>query len=91
MTTTPMERIGGHLDTAAAAVLAELDAITDPVERQSAAREVLEALLPSVTQRVKAHRARTVAGLREGRTLAEVGRLLGGLSVARVDQILKGK
>lgn len=91
MTTTPLDRIRGRLETAVTAVLADLDAIKDPVERQSAARVVLEDLLPSVTQQVKTHRAGTVTGLREGRTLAEVGQLLGGLSTARVDQIIKGR
>lgn len=91
MTQTPMDRISGHLDTARDAVLAELDSIKDPVERQDAARDVLETLLPAVGQDVKANRARTVAELRQGRTLAQVGQLLGGLSIARVDQILKGK
>lgn len=91
MTTTPQDRIDSHLETAGAAVLAELDAITDPVARQAVARHVLENVIPSVVQDVKAHRGRTVAELRKGRTLAQVGELLGGLSVARVDQILKGK
>ncbi|MGW1149581.1 hypothetical protein ACWD6I_32360 [Streptomyces sp. NPDC002454] len=33
-------------------------------------------------------RAEAVAELREGRTLAAVGQLLGGISATRVDQIL---
>lgn len=88
---TALARIQKHLEDVAQAIGAELDTIADPIDRQDAAREVVQSLLPSVTQDVKAHRARTVAELREGRTLAQVGQLLGGLSVARVDQILKGK
>lgn len=91
MTTTPLDRIRGHLEAASAAVLAELDTIADPVARQDAARHVNEVLLPDVGQQVKAHRAGTVADLKATRTLAQVGKMLGGLSTARVDQILKGR
>jgi DNA-directed RNA polymerase sigma subunit (sigma70/sigma32) len=91
MDTTPQDRIRGHLEAARRAVLAELDAITDPVKREAAAREVITATLPELRSEVQAYRAGIVTGLREGRTLAEVGRMLGGLTAARVDQILKGK
>lgn len=86
-----MERIRGHLTAVSAAVLAELDTINDPVARQDAAREVNETLLPVLVAEVKMHRARTVGVLRDGRTLSQVGKLIGGKSAARVDQILKGK
>ena len=89
MTTSPTDRIREHLETARIAVLAELEATIDPVQRQEAAREVLETLLPSLGADVKALRARAVAELREGRSLAEVGQMLGGLSRGRVDQLLK--
>lgn len=52
-------------------------------------RQVAETLLPKPGQGVKATRASAVAELKEGRTLAKVGETLGGLSAARVDQILK--
>jgi hypothetical protein len=91
MDTTALNHIRGHLETASAAVLAALDAITDPVERQDTAREVVQILLPAVGQEVKAHRAGTVAQLQGTLTLTEVGELIGGLSAARVEQILKGK
>ncbi|MFF2168155.1 hypothetical protein ACFVWP_46995 [Streptomyces sp. NPDC058175] len=90
MTDTPMHRINGWLEAASSTVLSELDAIKDPLERQGAARDVLENLLPAIAREVKANRGRAVAELREGRTLAQVGELL-GMSTARVDQILKGK
>lgn len=91
MTDTPMHRINGWLEAASSAVLSELDAIKDPLERQAAARDVLKTLLPAIGREVKANRGRAVAELRdEGRTLAQVGELL-GMSTARVDQILKGK
>ncbi|GAA3595208.1 hypothetical protein GCM10022295_90570 [Streptomyces osmaniensis] len=86
-----MDRIRAILDLAGQDILGEMDNITDPVARQEAAREVNETLLPALVAEVKAHRAETVAGLREGRTLAQVGELLGGTSIARVDQILKGR
>ena len=91
MTPTPQDRIRGHLEDARIAVLAELDTIPDPVTRQAAARDVLETLLPALSADVKALRGRAVTELRQGRTLAQVGELLGGLSVGRVDQILKGR
>lgn len=91
MTDTPLDRIRGHLETARSAVLAELDAIKDPVEREAAARDVITTTLPAIRSEVQAYRARTVAELKVGRTLSKVGELLGGLSTARVDQILKGK
>ena len=91
MTETPTTRIRAHLEAAAAAVLGELRSIPDPAERQAAARTVLETLLPGIGQDVKSERAGAVAELKQGRTLAEVGKLLGGMSTARVDQILKGR
>lgn len=90
MTTTPQDRVREHLETARVAVLAELDTMPDPVERQKAARDVLDTLLPSLGADVKALRARAVTELRQGRTLAQVAQLL-GTSVGRVDQILKGR
>jgi hypothetical protein len=91
MTETPTTRIRTRLEAASSAVLDELRSITDPAERQAAARTVLESLLPAIGQDVKGVRADAVTELRQGRTLAEVGQLLGGMSTARVDQILKGR
>ncbi|MFJ4852380.1 RNA polymerase subunit sigma-70 [Streptomyces sp. NPDC088730] len=65
-----------------------LTSISDPIAREAAARQILAAL-PDITQEVTAIRSDTVRTLKEGRTLAEVGTLLGGLSTARVDQIIK--
>ncbi|MFJ2174312.1 hypothetical protein ACIOHE_15540 [Streptomyces sp. NPDC087851] len=90
MTDTPITRIEQHLAAASAAIAAELATVADPVERQDIAREVAETLLPRLGAEVKRGRAAAVAELKEGRTLKEVGALLGGLSIARVDQILKG-
>ncbi len=88
---TALDRITARLELAGDDVITELANIPDPVERQNAARTVLETLLPSLGADVKELRSRTVTELRQGRTLAQVGELLGGLSIARVDQILKGK
>lgn len=89
--TETVSRIALHLEAARKAVLAELESVADPVEREAAAREVLRDLVPALGRAVQGDRTRTVAALKEGRTLAQVGKLLGGLSTARVDQILKGK
>ncbi|MFJ4921764.1 hypothetical protein [Streptomyces sp. NPDC088725] len=86
---TPIARIEQHLAAASAAITGELAAVSDPIERQDIAREVGETLLPRLGHDVKSARAAAVAELKTGRTLAQVGQLLGGLSVARVDQILK--
>ncbi|KOG33273.1 hypothetical protein [Streptomyces resistomycificus] len=87
--TDTLARIEQHLAAAAAAIQGELAAITDPAARQDVARETLETLLPKLGHDVKMARAAAVAELKQGRTLAQVGQLLGGLSIARVDQILK--
>lgn len=89
--TTALDRITATIDLAGDEVITHLDNISDPVERQAAARTVLEKLLPALVRDVKANRGEAVKQMREGRTLAQVGELLGGLSTARVDQILKGK
>jgi hypothetical protein len=86
---TALDGITAALELAGDDVITRLNSISDPVERQAAARTVLETLLPALVRDVKANRAETVAQLKEGRTLAEVGQLLGNMSVARVDQILK--
>lgn len=63
--------------------------ITDPVERSKAATALIDAL--NDTQKaVKGVRAEAVAELREGRSMREVGEMI-GVSTARVDQILKGR
>ncbi|MFG3118683.1 hypothetical protein ACGF4C_30470 [Streptomyces sp. NPDC048197] len=79
-------RMSGHLDAA----LACLDEIGDPVERELAARILADDLLPDARTRVKAVRSEAVQDLRRGLKLREVSDLI-GLSVARVDQIAKGK
>ncbi|WP_116245797.1 hypothetical protein [Nocardiopsis sp. FIRDI 009] len=63
--------------------------IPDPVERTRTAAALIDALKDAQT-RVKAVRADAAAELRQGRTLRQVGELL-GVSPARVDQILRGK
>ncbi|MFF4552675.1 hypothetical protein [Streptomyces sp. NPDC001422] len=85
---TPADRIAGHLTAAITAIGQELAAVTDPVQREALARDVIDRLLPQATQDAKAMRAEPVAELRDGRTLREVGELL-KLTPARVDQILK--
>lgn len=77
-------------DSYVTAVRAHLADIADPVERERAARLVMDELLPDAVKRVKAERAAAVAELKEGRTLKQVAELT-GLSVPRVDQLLKGK
>ncbi|MFE1773743.1 hypothetical protein [Streptomyces sp. NPDC059008] len=79
-------RMSGHLDAA----LACLDEIGDPVERELAARILADDLLPDARTRVKDVRSAAVQELRRGLKLREVSDLI-GLSVARVDQIAKGK
>ncbi|MGQ4397911.1 hypothetical protein ACN6K5_000913 [Streptomyces violaceoruber] len=90
MTAADVSRIALHLETARKAVLAELDSIPDPVQREAVAREALRDLVPALGRAVQTRRTAAVAELKEGRTLAQVGDLL-GVSTARVDQILKGK
>ncbi|MEU3654463.1 hypothetical protein AB0E67_16840 [Streptomyces sp. NPDC032161] len=87
--TSPYTRIEQHIATARSAVTADLATITDPIDREYAARQILGTLLPDFTQDVKEIRSSAVRDLKQGRTLAEVGALLGGLSTARVDQIIK--
>ncbi|MEW1892283.1 hypothetical protein [Streptomyces sp. NPDC085659] len=86
--TSDNDRITQLLTGTRDALIAELTSISDPIAREAAARQVLAAL-PAVSQEVTAIRSNTVATLKEGRTLAQVGELLGGLSIARVDQIIK--
>ncbi|MFJ1901819.1 MULTISPECIES: RNA polymerase subunit sigma-70 [unclassified Streptomyces] len=87
MTSDP-ERITQLLAATRDTLTTELASISDPVAREASARQILAAL-PDITQEVTAIRSDTVRTLKEGRTLAEVGTLLGGLSTARVDQIIK--
>ncbi|MFI0906782.1 hypothetical protein ACH4TE_25150 [Streptomyces sioyaensis] len=79
-------RMSGHIDAA----LACLDEIGDPVERELAARILADDLLPDARTRVKDVRSAAVQELRRGLTLRQVSELI-DLSVARVDQIAKGK
>ncbi|MFD9813727.1 hypothetical protein [Streptomyces sp. NPDC059080] len=79
-------RMAEHLDAA----LAPLAEIADPVERERAARILADDLLPDAVKRVKAVRGEVVRGMRQTKTLREVGEQL-DLSIARVDQIAKGK
>ncbi|MFM9368086.1 hypothetical protein [Streptomyces sp. Da 82-17] len=80
------QRMTEQLDS----VLAHLDKITDPAERELVARFLADELLPSAVRRVKVVRGGAVQELRADRTLREVAALL-GLSVPRVDQLAKGK
>jgi DNA-directed RNA polymerase specialized sigma24 family protein len=87
--TDPMrERMAAHLRAAVAC----LEEIPDPVEREHAARALVDELLPETLQQAKAVRRAVVVELRQGRglTLKQTGELL-GLSVPRVDQLAKGK
>lgn len=79
-------RMAEHLDAA----LAPLAEIADPVERERAARILADDLLPDAVKRVKAVRGEAVRELRKTLTLAAV-RERTGLSIARIDQIAKGK
>ncbi|MFF4445636.1 hypothetical protein [Streptomyces sp. NPDC001502] len=72
------------------AVRARLAGIETPVARERAARLFTDQLLPAVAKTVKDIRTAAVGELRQGRTLREVSELI-GLSVPRVDQLLKGK
>ncbi|MGW6984737.1 hypothetical protein ACWGE1_35675 [Streptomyces sp. NPDC054932] len=72
------------------AVRACLAGVEDPVARERAARLFTDQLLPDVAREVKNLRIGAVGELRQGRTLKEVAGLT-GLSVPRVDQLLKGK
>ncbi|MFD5414256.1 hypothetical protein ACFV4Q_22545 [Streptomyces nojiriensis] len=72
------------------AVRARLADIETPVAREQAARLFTDQLLPAVAKTVKDIRTAAVGELRQGRTLREVSELI-GLSVPRVDQLLKGK
>ncbi|MFI8351268.1 RNA polymerase subunit sigma-70 [Streptomyces sp. NPDC085596] len=83
---TPADRIHQHITTAAAAITAELAAITDPIEREKTAREALK--IPDLTTAIRIQRAQAVEELKAGRTLREVAALL-KVSTGRVDQILK--
>ncbi|GAA1014545.1 hypothetical protein Q7689_10280 [Nocardiopsis tropica] len=78
------------MDTTPLTQLAEqLRAITDPVERSKAATALIDAL-NDAQKAVKGVRAEAVAELRPGRSMREVGEMI-GVSTARVDQILKGR
>ncbi|MFB6824236.1 hypothetical protein ACFCXA_21905 [Streptomyces virginiae] len=72
------------------AVRACLAGIEAPVVRERAARLFTDQLLPDVAKAVKDIRTAAVGELRQGRTLREVSLLI-GLSVPRVDQLLKGR
>ncbi|MFJ7590663.1 hypothetical protein ACIQZO_25420 [Streptomyces sp. NPDC097617] len=72
------------------AVRARLADVEDAVARERAARLFTDQLLPEVAKAVKDVRTAAVGELRQGRTLKEVSGLI-GLSVPRVDQLLKGK
>ncbi|RST03146.1 hypothetical protein EF910_21445 [Streptomyces sp. WAC07149] len=72
------------------AALAHLDGIQDPLERERAARLLSDDLLPHAVRSARQARTAAVLELRQGRTLREVGELL-GLSIPRVDQLAKGK
>ncbi|MEU2393986.1 hypothetical protein [Streptomyces sp. NPDC007369] len=79
-------RMAEHLDAA----LAPLAEIADPVARERAARILADDLLPDAVQRVKGVRGEAVRELRKTLTLAAVKERT-GLSIARIDQIAKGK
>ncbi|AKZ60749.1 hypothetical protein SAM23877_p040 (plasmid) [Streptomyces ambofaciens ATCC 23877] len=83
-----LARIRHQITDTTTTVLNDLDTIEDPVQRQQAARTVLEELLPDMGREIKAHRSRTVAGLKEGRTLKQVAEMIGS-SIALVDQLIK--
>lgn len=72
------------------AVRARLGEVPDALAREYAARLLMDDLLPDAVKRVKAVRSEAVGELKEGRTLKQVAELT-GLSVPRVDQLLKGK
>ncbi|MFJ2707865.1 hypothetical protein ACIO3R_32395 [Streptomyces sp. NPDC087428] len=87
MTSDP-ERITQLLAATRDALTTELASISDPIAREAAARQILAAL-PDLSQDITAIRSDAVTTLKEGRTFAQVGQLLGGLSTARVDQIIR--
>ena len=68
--------------------LHRLDTTNDPVERYKA----LGTLEASVTLALKAERQRIALELRQqqGKTWREIGRLLGGVTAQRAEQISKG-
>ncbi|MEV0281708.1 hypothetical protein AB0I22_35715 [Streptomyces sp. NPDC050610] len=93
MTETPdvlgdlRDRIAGHINAAFDC----LSGITDPVERERAARVLGDDLMPDAIKRVKEVRGASVRELRDrGLKLREVAELL-GITAARVDQLAKGK
>ena len=63
--------------------------IPDPALRAQAATQLLH-VLAEVQQQIKDQRQTDVIELRQSRKLREIGDLL-GMSMARVDQIAKGK
>ncbi|WP_017581409.1 hypothetical protein [Nocardiopsis valliformis] len=78
------------MDTTSLTHLTEqLRAITDPVDRTRAAADLIDAL-NHAQKEIKTIRAEAVADLRPGRSMREVGEMI-GVSTGRVDQILKGK
>ncbi|MFJ4768519.1 hypothetical protein ACIP88_05285 [Streptomyces uncialis] len=80
------DQMKAHVDAA----LALLDVITDPVEREAAARILGDDLIPDAALRVKEVRGDALRALRaQGLTLRAIAELT-GLSVPRVDQIVKG-
>jgi DNA-directed RNA polymerase sigma subunit (sigma70/sigma32) len=73
-----------------AAALAALREISDPLERERAARVMVESLLPDAARQAKAVRQEVVLDLRRDHTLREVAAIL-GVTYGRVDQLAKGK
>ncbi|MGW4810527.1 hypothetical protein ACWEPB_02630 [Kitasatospora cineracea] len=85
--TTPRDIVASAIDQAVNAI----NTIPDPIAREKAARDLLDDLKLIHPTTIKAARRRAVEELKGGRTLQEVGNLLGGLTRARVEQILKDK
>lgn len=90
MTTTPTDLIN---TSAVAEALAAIAAITDPVARERAARDLQDALTEAIAEpltQAKTLRQQAVLELRQTLTLAKVAEKI-GLSTGRVDQLAKGK
>jgi hypothetical protein len=70
------------------ALIAELDAISDPVDRlrkAAEAEERIDAGLRGVRQRI------AIQLYESGKTYREVGEVMGGVSAQRAEQIAKGR